>query len=299
MKSLFNFQDPKFNEGFSFDISKLTPEQREHFNKIINARGITQLNDYDCEDKPFAYVDLTEQTIAWYRYCQHPNFLITYPELCRGAVQLEANTFAISNFDKIDSLLGYAASIEMGTYFVNGSDTHILYDHNGLYSSNYHNADKREISPAEFEAKLKGISPVVRETTENQSADNAHPNYYKAIHSDCIVQWISDTDDMQFKGIVIVDDATCEVGDIAEFWDKDSFEPCNYTPNTDVVSQREDFPEVDLPSRVSLADKLHKILEESISENERLEQENAQIKEQVEELTQQVFDLKRLLRNYL
>jgi hypothetical protein len=345
MKPLFNFQDPKFNEGFQINVKEFNFDQIEHCKEIFKARGVP----FETKQALNDWIIYTEWSgvVKFYSASSVNLPLITYPELFRGAVQLEANTFAISNFDKIDSLLGYAASIEMGTYFVNGSDTHILYDHNGLYSSNYHNADKREISPAEFEAKLKGISPVARKTrkTENQSADNAQckPKYFKSINSQRIVKATSEIKQNGFKGIVVVPFGSDVLGENA-VWVADQFEPCEYPEpidnnlesvieNENGNSSKGDFPinfgiveTVEQPSMGiddhDNLDVFHSIedikqgFERLVDKTKNLQQENTQLKnkldfvnpqllsltqanieltKQVEELTQEVFDLKRNL----
>jgi hypothetical protein len=173
---LFNL-DSKYDRGFSLDTSVLSKEQLEHFYAIINARGITQVNDAGEPQKHYARVDIAEQTLGW--YTSHIAKEITYPELCRGSIQLKPLSYCVvRNELKVHGLLNYADLIQINNkefLYENGQPI-IRYGQDGYINSAFNvNITEYEISPEEFEAKLKGIYPVVREnrTTEKQSANNA------------------------------------------------------------------------------------------------------------------------------
>lgn len=328
MKPLFNFQDPKFNEGFSFDISKITPEQREHFNQIINARGITQVKDYDCEDRPFAYVDLQENTIAWYRYNIKPVFVITYPELCRGAVQLEDGKYCVGDYNKLKSIWTIAQQNNLPLKTILNINGDILVWENGGLVSRYYNsvksASNEEISPEEFEAKLRGISPVVRETEilqddepqgMNKSAVVEVGKYYKGIYDGTIVKCTGKGNDWDvFAGVVVFSGHTANpLNKTSDAWIKECFLPCDYDEqNTTEKQSADNAPSMGIDDHANL-DVFHSIedikqgFERLVEQNKRLKQKlnianpqllsvtqtNTDLTKQVEELTQQVFDLKR------
>jgi hypothetical protein len=316
MTQLFNFQDPKFNEGFSFDTSKLTKEQLEHFYAIINARGITQVNDAGEPQRHYAYVDIAEQTLGW--YTSHIGKQIAYPELCSGAVQLESSMWAYISSAWAMDMYNYCISAGLLYAFDNQNAPCYGVWRNGQleYGHKVKPKDAVEVYWGIFYQKLKGIYPVVRET-EKQSADNAQgKRYLKGKVTGVIVEWVSDIDASYghnlFKGCVVsIANSSSEIGEENTYGLED-FEPCDYTPNIKVVETVEQPKEtitdcgkktlIDNPtiadhigSHFNLAFDYRKAL---VNENTSLRQENAQLKEQVEELTQQVFDLNRLGANF-
>jgi hypothetical protein len=115
--------------------------------------------------------------------------IITYPELCRGAVQLKIGEYAISETENIAKLFNYALGIKATKFseYVRGENA-IYWAKIGAYTT--FNVNKNSLTIEEFEQKLKGIYPVVREnrTTEKQSADNAQctePQVEQPLIEDC------------------------------------------------------------------------------------------------------------------
>lgn len=117
---------------------------------------------------------------------------------------------------------------------------------------------------------------------ENNSVAKAEKaKYYKGInHNNLIVKFIADTDGDHFDGIVVESDCDYPVGLQSDTWYNPLFEPCDYTEqDTPVTEQPRSDLELRAKKRIPLEDKLHAILREAIDEVERLEQENAQLKQ--------------------
>jgi len=205
---LFNL-DSKYDRGFQIDMSQLTEEQRNHVLQIFDARGVKVIPN-GCPLKfqwSKQYISLLKEVDGNNMKLWDGGFedlpLITYPELCRGAVQLEVNTFAVFTSAKKLELKAYAKSIGLknnseGRYMLSGTMGGVAYakDFSVVHPT---------ISSVEFEQKLRGISPVVRET-EKQSADNAQckPKYLKAKEDNSlIVEWESKINHKEFYGRVV------------------------------------------------------------------------------------------------
>lgn len=344
MKPLFNFQDPKFNEGFQIDMSLLTEKQRNHVLQMFEARGVKWMGGESATERTdtlwggYGALIYKNGTLAQGqgKFEQLPP--IPYPELCRGAVQLEhGNWTKMYSIAERENLILYAANTaEMAYLYENGAHMttkRILFqvpsgkiavvglsDDTAPFSHLF-------LSPAEFEQKLLGISPVVRETTENQSADNAQPKYFKAKKSGVIIQWLSDLGDELFKGVVVYSNfSKYKVGDNSWLWQKSGFEPCEYTPNIKVVdspaveqpipSDREDVVlgyykrienqnkrlynentrlKNDAKTDQATISRINEKLDEANEDKQKLEQENAQLKEQ----QQNTWSEKETLKNAL
>jgi hypothetical protein len=340
MKPLFNLPE-KYSQGFQIDMSLLNEEQRNHVLQMFDARGLKLPIDYIPYRGDF-FLSYSNNSIG-YSSVSYPTSilnenlpLITYPELCRGAVQLENYCFCIADSPQSNTIMQYADMLGIYEREIGRPCGYLSYADDTVIFCEFCQEECTEISPDEFEAKLRGIFPVVRETTEKQSADNAQcKRYLKSTDNECVVEFIEGTIEDRFKGRVIErGQGKLSKGYVYDGFFCDQFEPCDYTPAVEVSPEVEQPKEtisdcgkktlMDNPtiadhigSHFNLAFDYAKAL---VNENTSLRQENAQLKDklnfanpqllsltqantdltkQVEELTQQVFDLKRLLRNYL
>ena len=253
MKNHFNFTDPKLNDNHHIDCENLTPEQLEHVLKIYAARGFHETNERNgCRYLCFMP---TYGTIGWYARGGSPE--IDYPTLARAAVQLDDNTYAVFRINKRHELTEYAQAIgvwsnaDMPSMLFQGMGTLVYRDST--------DSQIKQISPEEFEHKLKGIYPVVREnrTTEN-IGEAVKPKYLKQPKLGLIVEFIKDQGDGVFFTGKVVDSGKsehCPVGYIGNGFVVGAFEPCDYTPPT---FEFVDSPAVEQPK--TLAEQLAEAL---------------------------------------
>lgn len=301
------FNDSKLNAGFQMDTSLLTPEQLGHVLQIFEARGVSvmPLNEYR---KHLAYFGNNLVTSNQHEHRDSVNMELTvpvidYPTLCRGAVQLEPNTYAIASNEKICELLQCAQSLEMGHYMVHALDNYIHIDGTGLYPSSYANEGKVRISPEDFERKLRGIYPVGENnaTTEPVVKDcliteTDKPRYLKCKTSPLVVKFLRNHQysDIHFEGEVVTPINNLEAGDTSDRFLISCFEECDYTPEPEISVSAGNAPPiiefVDSPAVEQAKEPIPmsdaEIRRAFNSYAERLEQENAQLSKAKKEVEQ-------------
>jgi hypothetical protein len=248
MKQLFSLPE-KYSQGFQINVKEFNFDQIEHCKEIFKARGVPfetkqALNDW------LIYTEWSG-VVKFYSASSVNLPVITYPELCRGAVQLEhGNWTKMYSIAERENLILYAANTaEMAYLYENGAHINTkrilfqvpsgkiavvgLSDYTAPFSHLF-------LSPEQFEAKLRGISPVVRET-ENQSADNAQcKRYLKSTDNECVVEFIQGTIEGRFKGRVMErGQGGLSKGYVYDGFFCDQFEPYEYSPTIEVVERVE------------------------------------------------------------
>jgi hypothetical protein len=103
-------------------------------------------------------------------------------------VQLEPNEYATGDTLKIGELFKYAKHLGLCRYvkYVRGENAIYFTPHKTIYTTL--NVNKGSLTIEDFEAKLRGISPVIRENRTTESADNAQctePQVEQPLIEDC------------------------------------------------------------------------------------------------------------------
>lgn len=188
------------NKGFQLDTSLLSPEQLGHVLQIFEARGIPVLNSpeltpitfgkklIEYEAKSLQYNHNGNGAIGFSTFDSYGDLpIIDYATLCRGAVQLELHNWAkMESIALRENLIMYAANTaEMEYGYDEGVEAynsrHIVYGtirpttKIGIVGTDETRGflTIMELSPEDFERKLRGIYPV-KETEKGEK-----PRYLK------------------------------------------------------------------------------------------------------------------------
>lgn len=180
------FNDEELNKGFQMDTSLLTPEQLGHVENVFKARGIKVRGNSSPIWKCLEFYNKEgEVYVEYLPYFKEDGQLIDYPTLCRAAVQLELLDFTIMPDEtSLQSLIDYGESICLHHYIQPRAhdSLYVLYGEvfgsTRLIIANAGGKPFKSISPEEFEQRLRGIYPVVREnrTTEKVETINNDMN---------------------------------------------------------------------------------------------------------------------------
>jgi FtsZ-binding cell division protein ZapB len=124
-------------------------------------------------------------------------------------------------------------------------------------------------------------------TTENQSAD-AQPKYLKSKTRDLIVWQICKSGDVISAKIIECNEQSTvfKKGEIRHF-SLDDFEPCDYTPNIEVVET------VEQPKALNAKQSFNLYQDLMQKAYEQLEQENAQLKDENESISRMAANFER------
>lgn len=292
MKQLFNFEDEALNNGFQIDMKELSPEQREHVLQMFESREIKWASGVQVTEHKY---DFKRDTILEFENGELYNPvksmvlktpLIDYPTLCRAAVQLEPNVFSEMLADKAFKLEDYARAIgALGSF--NGCT--LFRSVGGMVYKNTFNETLPTISPQEFEQRLKGIFPVIKDclTTEK-------PKYFKSTSNGVIVECTGlDKYTDCFSGVVVHQGmSNVSLGHTSDTWITSFFEPCDYTPNE--VSPETEQPKFSNPIEMACYE-VSKALKEKDARIAELEAQLAEKNEQSSNTKQlPVYDAKWL-----
>lgn len=285
MDKLFNFEDETLNKGFQIDMSLLSPEQREHVLKIFEARGYFHKNYKTLKDSWDSIIKYplvcfnpngNDCSLAYYgngtskeniRKNLANNALIDYPTLCRAAVQLEPREYAIGNTLEIRELFEYAKYIGLCQFvkYVGGENAIYCTPHRTIYTTI--NLNKGSLTINEFEAKLRGVSPVVKQSLTTEKPDFFNPD----INGDPITA----------KGLV----------DWCKAYSMRKEKPVEVSPETEQPNSNE----ADMATaRLAIGQQLDIIWLKGYDFGlKKLEQENAELKADKEEVSKMAVNLER------
>lgn len=294
MKTNQPFNNEELNKGFQMDTSLLTHEQLTHVLQIFEARGTpVGLKQSDAWKWLGFYLggDSRNMDVEFSPVFNNHLPVIDYPTLCRDAVQLEPNS--VTEFiHSEDCRKAWEYWLSVGGSSDNkhfGNSIALVWEkrYENVYLNLFNGGllgtfNKKIVSSEkEFEQRLRGIYPVVRENRTTET-----PRYFKSKESQRIVKATSEIKENRFKGIVVIPFGSDEVGEEA-VWIADRFVECDYTPKEPVIEfVGEVSPATEQSKPQSPLTPYGRYVQELEQENAQLKAENLRAREYTNELTE-------------